>query len=139
MSARVILIATAGPLAGQRFIFDGPTVCTIGRSPDCLLHLPGGPDDLTASRHHCELVIEPPEVHVRDLNSRNGTFINGESIGRRLAGAEPEMPAATDSTAQPLHHGDTLRVGCNVFRVSVRRWANSRSTCIKRKRLAMSS
>jgi pSer/pThr/pTyr-binding forkhead associated (FHA) protein len=137
MPARVMLIATAGPLTGQRFTFDGPTVCTVGRSPDCLLHLPSDPDDLTTSRHHCELVIEPPAVSVRDLNSRNGTYVNGESIGRRPPGAEPEMPV--DLTAQPLHNGDTLRVGRNVFRVTVRRRIGSRSTHTRRKRLAMSS
>ena len=134
MAARFMLIATAGPLAGQKFVFDGHTVCTVGRSPDCLVHLPGDPDNLTASRHHCELVINPPEVLVRDLNSRNGTFVNGESIGRRSVGAEPEVPAPADSTSYPLRNGDSLRVGRHVFRVSVRRERLARSTYTRRKR-----
>jgi pSer/pThr/pTyr-binding forkhead associated (FHA) protein len=136
MLARVILIATTGPLAGQRFVFEDHTVCTVGRAPDCLIHLPGGPENLTASRHHCELVINPPEVLVRDLNSRNGTYVNGESIGRRSLATEPEVPAPGDSTTYPLCNGDTLRVGRHVFRVTVRRSLLSRSTYSRRKRPA---
>jgi pSer/pThr/pTyr-binding forkhead associated (FHA) protein len=136
MPARVILIATTGPLAGQRFVFEDPTVCTVGRAPDCLIHLPSDSDNLTASRHHCELLINPPEVLVRDLNSRNGTFVNGESIGRRPVGVEPEVPTPTDSAAYPLRHGDSLRMGRNVFRLSVRNRRLSRSTYIRRKRPA---
>ena len=32
------------------------------------------------SSHHCELVLRGNEVLVKDLNSTNGTFINGEKI-----------------------------------------------------------
>jgi len=94
-------------------------VCTVGRAADCRLRLPNEPPDLTASRHHCAITLGEAGASVRDLGSRNGTFLNGESIGQRpraagAGAAPPELPA------RPLHDGDSLRVGRSVFRVSVR-------------------
>jgi pSer/pThr/pTyr-binding forkhead associated (FHA) protein len=105
MSARITLTATAGPLIGRHFDFDTPTVCTVGRSKDCLLRLPNTPTALTASRHHCEIIIDPPEVAVRDLGSTNGTYLNGAEVSRQPPG-------------QLLHDGDRLRVGSSSFHVS---------------------
>src|SRR5690349_2901947 len=31
----------------------------------------------TVSAHHCEILANDPEVIVRDLGSRNGTFVDG--------------------------------------------------------------
>jgi pSer/pThr/pTyr-binding forkhead associated (FHA) protein len=36
--------------------------------------------DPTVSRRHAELTIEPSAVHLRDLGSSNGTFVNGTRI-----------------------------------------------------------
>jgi pSer/pThr/pTyr-binding forkhead associated (FHA) protein len=36
-------------------------------------------DDPGASRNHCEIVLGDPVV-IRDLNSTNGTLVNGEAI-----------------------------------------------------------
>jgi pSer/pThr/pTyr-binding forkhead associated (FHA) protein len=49
---------------------------TIGRLEDNLFSL-GEP---SISSHHCELVRQGDDFLVRDLNSTNGTFINGEQI-----------------------------------------------------------
>jgi pSer/pThr/pTyr-binding forkhead associated (FHA) protein len=49
---------------------------TIGRLEDNVFSL-GEP---SVSSHHCELVRQGDEYLVRDLNSTNGTFINGEQI-----------------------------------------------------------
>ena len=110
MPARITLIATTGPLAGRQFRFEGRTVCTVGRSHDCLLQLPSKAGDLTASRRHCEIIVEPPEVTVRDLGSTNGTYLNGAAVGRQRPG-------------QLLHDGDSLRVGNSIFRVTVEEMA----------------
>jgi hypothetical protein len=37
-------------------------------------------DDPTVSSHHCEIVVTELEVRIRDLNSSNGTFIDGEPV-----------------------------------------------------------
>jgi transcriptional regulator with GAF, ATPase, and Fis domain len=49
---------------------------TIGKAADNDLVL----SDDTVSRHHCELVRAPDGIHVRDLESTNGTKIDGTRV-----------------------------------------------------------
>ena len=56
----------------------GETV-TIGRSRSCDLSL-RSPD---ASRRHAEILLAASGWLVRDLDSTNGTFVNGERVGER--------------------------------------------------------
>ena len=50
------------------------------------------------SRHHAELLIEGDTTWVTDLNSSNGTFVNGRQVQHHA-----------------LQHGDVLRVGdCDI-------------------------
>jgi pSer/pThr/pTyr-binding forkhead associated (FHA) protein len=70
------------------------------------------------SRRHCTFEIDPPKVRVRDLNSRNGTYVNGEKIGQRsnpLARGESDH----DGETRELRDGDEVRVGGIAIRVSV--------------------
>src|SRR5262245_20988588 len=69
----------------------------IGRSDDFHLR----PHSDLISRHHCAILIDNGTVAVRDFNSRNGTFVNGE----RVVGQTP------------LKTGDKLSVGQLVFEV----------------------
>jgi len=71
---------------------------TIGRNNSNSLHLP----DSTASSFHAELTGLESCLRVTDLNSTNGTFVNGQ----RIAGTHP------------LQDGDLLQFGSTVFRVS---------------------
>jgi pSer/pThr/pTyr-binding forkhead associated (FHA) protein len=64
---------------------------TIGRASDCTLR--AGSDAI--SRHHCLLLRSDQRVTVRDLGSRNGTYVNDIRIEKET----------------PLEHGDELRVG----------------------------
>ena len=48
----------------------------IGRSSQCHLR-PACPQ---VSRMHCELILRDDYVAVRDLESRNGTFVNNERV-----------------------------------------------------------
>lgn len=68
----------------------------IGRSKECALR--AGSDAI--SRKHCELRQGDAGVSVRDLGSRNGTYVNGAKIEGTLS----------------LSHGDTLKVGPLEFR-----------------------
>ena len=63
---------------------------TIGRVEDNLFQIA----EPSVSSHHCEVHLRGEEILIRDLNSTNGTFINGEKI--------------TESTLKP---GQTLRLG----------------------------
>jgi len=48
----------------------------VGRDPDCELCI----DHPTISSLHCELVLTADGVYIRDCNSTNGTFVNGEPV-----------------------------------------------------------
>jgi len=50
--------------------------CLIGRGEDCHLR----PQSDAISRHHCAIITSENEVIVRDLKSRNGTFVNEEQV-----------------------------------------------------------
>ena len=47
-----------------------------GRHPDCAFQI----DHFTVSSRHCEFILSPDGVLVRDLNSTNGTFVNSEPV-----------------------------------------------------------
>jgi pSer/pThr/pTyr-binding forkhead associated (FHA) protein len=49
---------------------------TLGRDPTCDIVL----TEVSISRRHAELRVDGRIVHIRDLNSRNGTFVNGQRI-----------------------------------------------------------
>jgi len=59
-----------------RYPLDGSLV--LGRSPDCDIRL----HDILASREHCGIERDGDGWVLTDLNSRNGTTINGKRITR---------------------------------------------------------
>ena len=63
---------------------------TIGRVEDNLFQIA----ESSVSSHHCEVLLRGSDVVIKDLNSTNGTFINGEQI--------------SESVLKP---GQTLRLG----------------------------
>jgi pSer/pThr/pTyr-binding forkhead associated (FHA) protein len=71
--ARIEIIA--GERRGLSINLDEPRLI-IGRELDCGLQLP---DDL-CSRHHAVILCDEYTVRIRDLGSRNGTFVNGMQI-----------------------------------------------------------
>jgi pSer/pThr/pTyr-binding forkhead associated (FHA) protein len=120
MFDRVILRVTEGGRKGQVFEFTEPTLCTVGRSNSCLLHLPDDGSDRTVSRRHCLLDIDPPDVEVIDLGSLNGTYVNGHRLVAQpgcLAGGAGAR--AGDVVPYELVNGDEIRVGQTVLRVEV--------------------
>ncbi|MCA9121307.1 MAG: FHA domain-containing protein [Planctomycetaceae bacterium] len=74
----------------------------IGRGDDCHMR----PKSEAISRNHCAILIneEDDEVVIRDLNSRNGTYLNGERL-------------AAD---QSLESGDHLQIGRLEFEVIIK-------------------
>jgi pSer/pThr/pTyr-binding forkhead associated (FHA) protein len=69
------LVAIDGPSSGRTFYLDDPVV-SIGRlvSNDICLK------DPFVSRHHCVIRNEGEQYMIEDLNSANGTYVNGERI-----------------------------------------------------------
>ena len=77
---------------------------TIGRVEDNTFQIA----EPSVSSHHCEILLRGSDVVVRDLNSTNGTFINGEKVaesvikpGQILRLGQIEMRLETDVPASP--------------------------------------
>lgn len=91
-SRRPVLIAMFGPNPGTVYPIEGEVI--IGRGEEASITIP----DDRVSRRHTRVVAHGPEsVHIKDLGSKNGTWVNG----RRITTAE-------------LHNGDTIQVGNEV-------------------------
>jgi pSer/pThr/pTyr-binding forkhead associated (FHA) protein len=67
---------TGGSLSGKTLEIDRPKLL-IGREEDCQLRL----DSEFVSRRHCALLLDDYTLRIRDLGSKNGTFVNGRRIG----------------------------------------------------------
>lgn len=52
---------------------------TVGRIDDNAFQI----EEQSVSSHHCEILLRGTDVVVKDLNSTNGTFINGEKISEK--------------------------------------------------------
>jgi len=91
----------------------------VGRATDCDICMPTDEHLAGVSRHHCVLVVDPPTVRVRDLGSRNGTFLNGAKIGQRASMTLVDDAGRENFTEFPIHDGDELRVDKVVFRVNI--------------------
>jgi DNA-binding NtrC family response regulator len=68
-------VVVGGPLRGARFVTEGYPL-TIGGGDSCSLVL----HDETVSRRHAEVLPVGERLVVRDLGSRNGTFVDGVQI-----------------------------------------------------------
>jgi pSer/pThr/pTyr-binding forkhead associated (FHA) protein len=71
----------------------------IGRADDCDLR----PALNYVSRYHCKLTMKGSHLFVRDLESRNGTFVNGKRI-------------EVDHT---LRHGDVIALGPLLYEIQI--------------------
>ena len=72
------------------------SVTVVGRRQDCDMCIPL----MVVSRRHCELDQDQGRLKIRDLGSRNGTFVNGRQID------EAE-----------LNSGDQIQIGPLTFSV----------------------
>jgi membrane-bound lytic murein transglycosylase D len=72
------LLCRSGACAGMRFALRDGTL-RIGRAPDNEAVIEG-PDAATVSSHHCEIERDGEGFRVRDRNSTNGTWVDGERV-----------------------------------------------------------
>ena len=112
---QVSLRVTAGPYKGRIFSFTQHDSFLIGRNPDAHLCLP---DDRFFSRNHCLLEINPPRAFVRDLRSKNGTYINGQRIneaflndGDRIQCGETILTVEVNTAPSPEPTASTMSLG----------------------------
>lgn len=95
----VKLIVASGKSAGRSIAIKRDKLL-IGRAEECDIR----PLSEDVSRRHCQVTVEPAQVWVEDLGSRNGTFVNGNRIETR--------------TRTAVSNGDVLRVGVLELKVS---------------------
>ncbi|MFO0684001.1 MAG: sigma 54-interacting transcriptional regulator [Sandaracinus sp.] len=74
---RASLLVLKGDRAGVSFPTHGER-CVIGTHASADVRLE---DDRAVSRFHCEIALGPTGATIRDLESRNGTFVDGVRIG----------------------------------------------------------
>ncbi len=91
---QIELIVREGQQPGRTFQLERGDHKTIGRAPDCDIRLP----DQGVSRRHCTIENLGHEIQVIDLDSANGTYVNGKLV-----------------EVAPLRPGDQLAVGPTVL------------------------
>lgn len=74
-----MLIAQTGPAAGQRWALVKPEI-TLGREPECDIVIP----DRQVSRVHARLLRGEAGYELEDLQSKNGTHLNGRPVQGRV-------------------------------------------------------
>jgi serine/threonine-protein kinase len=97
---RITLTVTEGPHQGKSFTFEEHDNFIVGRS--LRAHFQLAVKDKYFSRYHFLVEVNPPQCRLLDLNSRNGTYVNGVRT------------ATVD-----LKDGDLVKAGRTVLRVEV--------------------
>jgi transcriptional regulator with GAF, ATPase, and Fis domain len=87
------LLAISGPLRDSTFVLSGSEI-PVGRDSSNSLTI----SDPALSRRHCIITREENGYKIRDLNSRNGTFVNGVAVQESV-----------------LQHGDQISIGDSSF------------------------
>lgn len=88
-SSNASLRVVSGPLANKEFTVGSEA--TLGRGQGCQVQLP----DPMVSQLHARLFRSDKGLHIEDLGSTNGTYLNGRKVG----------------AAARLKKGDRVRVG----------------------------
>jgi hypothetical protein len=93
--AKLVLVKSSVPLTNEFSVTNGKS---IGRAIENDIVLP----DAYVSRKHAKISFENGVYVIEDLNSTNGTFVNGNDVKGK--------------GKQPLKDGDELRFGTTVFK-----------------------
>jgi len=88
------MVVIYGEFLGRRYEINSAPL-TVGRSPDCGIQL----SDDSVSRQHCRASPGDDGVVLVDLNSTNGTYVNGTAV-----------------SARHLRDGDRVQVGRSIFK-----------------------
>ena len=96
----IVLRVTAGPHAGQEYVFDRHDNFVVGRSSQ--VHFPVV-DDPFLSRDHFMIEFNPPICSLKDMGSTNGTRVNGQRVEGGIR----------------LGDGDTISAGKSSFLIQV--------------------
>ena len=109
----VVLTVTAGPHQGKVFSFAEHDSFIVGRSKKAEFRLPL--KDRYFSRVHFLIEVNPPLCRVVDLNSRNGTKVNGKAV-----------------LTATLNDGDVIQAGRSELQVRIEQSPELQATLIGR-------
>jgi pSer/pThr/pTyr-binding forkhead associated (FHA) protein len=98
MNEKPVLIVREGQLTGQRWTIDSNEF-TVGRGSECDLVLP----ERQVSRQHIKILHQNGRYHLQDLDSKNGTHLNGLPV----------------TGTAPLQDGDEIQIALCVKLVFV--------------------
>jgi len=101
---KVELEVTQGAEQGRRFIFKEHDTFLVGRAEEA--HFRFSYDDPYISRRHFLLEVNPPECHLQDLDSTNGTKVNGRKV--------------TKLEWHELKDGDSIEIGYTTLQVGIK-------------------
>ena len=97
MDAKLLLFTKNGE---RKAISLLSKMTVIGRRKECELYIPL----MLVSRRHCQIIQNSNTLKIRDLDSSNGTFINGTKI---------------DYNERHLEAGDQIQIGPLTFTVQI--------------------
>jgi pSer/pThr/pTyr-binding forkhead associated (FHA) protein len=107
-----LVIVTQGMTGSHELHLDRTT---IGRVDDNTFQIA----DPSVSSHHCEIHLSGSDIIVRDLNSTNGTYVNGQQVTEsalkpgqslRLGNVELKLEAEGQPSASPKRPVDSTMV-----------------------------
>ena len=97
---------------GRILDFETDEPVLIGRGKECHVCL----NDNELSRRHARIFFENDEVLIEDLDSTNGTFVNGKTVFRKSLSENDEIRAGntvltiSDLPDSKSCHGSTLNI-----------------------------
>ena len=114
--SKVTLEVVTGPHQGELREFDEHSTLLVGRAEEAQLRLP---QDLHFSRNHFRVEVKPPQCHLVDLDSSNGTFVNGRRVsdvwlrnGDTISGGKTQIivriDGLDDEDATQIHEFDMM-------------------------------
>jgi pSer/pThr/pTyr-binding forkhead associated (FHA) protein len=93
-----VLVFLEGDNAGSEIRIQSPKEVVLGRSEQCDIFI----GEKKVSRKHAKLAVSGEGVYIEDLESTNGTFVDGKKVTRAR-----------------IRDGDTIRIGMSVFRINL--------------------
>ena len=92
------LVRMNGPHQDRRLELPGP-ICILGRDPSASVRL----EEESVSKQHARLTFTDGTFSIEDLESSNGTFVNGRRVHQR----------------SDLRPGDLIRLGAVILKLEV--------------------
>jgi pSer/pThr/pTyr-binding forkhead associated (FHA) protein len=116
---QIVLEVVEGSLKGNQYHFDNPIRIVIGHAFGCDIQLPDENNDAEATQYQCLLDVDPPYVHVRDLDAGHGVLLNGVPVGPPSLSSQAERADTVAALDGEMTDGDELRFGDTLMRIHV--------------------